>query len=85
MDESREEDKGRDAGRHGECYCPVCTMGRIIRVTRKRHRSFFEHISNARMEVLRAVRSLVDEKIDSIEKRKASEERKGSATKIEVE
>jgi hypothetical protein len=85
MNETKEEDKSPSTCRDGECYCPVCTLTRIVRGTKTKHSAFFDHISNAQIELLRALRSLVDERIDSIEKRKGAGEKKNTAFKVEVE
>jgi hypothetical protein len=85
MDESRGEDKERTSDHPERCYCPVCTFTRALKETRRKHSGFFEHFHNARIEMLRAVRSLVDERIASIEKAKAAEEAKDRVTKVEVE
>lgn len=45
---------------------------------------FFGHITNSRIEFLKAIRSLVDEKINSLEKQGAKRKEKKS-TRIKVE
>ena len=45
---------------------------------------FFEHLNRSRVEFLKAVRSLLDEKIDNIEN-KGKEKSGKKATKIKVE
>ena len=45
---------------------------------------FFEHINKSKMEFLKAIKSLVDEKIEDLEKKDSSKQKK-KATKIKVE
>ena len=45
---------------------------------------FFEHMTNSRVEFLKAIRSMVDQKIESLEKN-GSGEKKKKKTKIKVE
>jgi len=44
---------------------------------------FFEHLDLSRVEFLKAIRSLVDERIEGLEEKKRSKQEK-KATKIEV-
>ena len=76
MDEERNE---KDMG-----YCPI---GRIFQDLQKlsgKGSKFFEHLNNSHVEFLKAVRALVDERIENLESKGAPEEEKRS-TKIEVE
>jgi len=65
----------------------VCPVGRFFmdlqRVSGKKS-GFFEHLSRSQVEFLKAIRSLVDEKIETLEFKKQAREGK-KATKIEVE
>jgi hypothetical protein len=65
----------------------VCPVGRFFmdlqRGSRKKSK-FFEHLDLSRIEFLRAIRSLLDEKIESIEDKKMSRQEK-KATKIKIE
>lgn len=47
---------------------------------KEQYSGFFTHLRNARMEVLRAFRTLIDERISSLEKQK-----KKKVTKVKVE
>jgi hypothetical protein len=65
----------------------VCPVGRFFVDLEKcsaRRPKFFEHLDRSRVEFLKAVRSLLDDGIEALEKRERSG-RKKKATKIEVE
>jgi hypothetical protein len=65
----------------------VCPVGRFFMSFEgkgAKKSPFFEHISKSGLEFLKAVRSLVDERIESLE-RKEGKEGCRTATKIEVE
>ena len=65
----------------------VCPVGRFFmdleKASAKKSR-FFEHLDRSRVEFLKALRSLLDESIEHMEKRGRSGREK-KATKIEVE
>ena len=65
----------------------VCPVGRFFleleRASGKRN-AFYKHLNRSRLEFLKAVRSLMDEKIEDLEKRDQAKTSK-RATKIEVE
>ena len=64
----------------------VCPVGRFFTQLERcggRTSAFQEHFKKSRIEFLKAIRSLVDEGIERMEKEGGEEERK--ATKIEVE
>lgn len=64
-------------------YCPVGRFfGDLERVFEKTE--FRTHLRQSRIEFLKAVRSLVDEKIERLEKKSSSEVKK-KMTKIKVE
>ena len=71
-----------------EQLCPeTCPLGRFFSTfaTRKGGRSdFSKHVSQSQVEILKAVRSLVDMGIEYLEER-ASGKAEKKATKIEVE
>ena len=65
----------------------VCPVGRFFLDLEKlsgEKSNFFKHLNQSRVEFLKAIRSLVDEKIDNIEK-KGSKKTSKKATKIKVE
>ena len=65
----------------------LCQVGRFfldVEKTFGKKSKFFNHLTQSRVEFLKALRALVDEKIDGLEKKGAGGERKKMA-KIEVE
>jgi|GEM_PF-6963815 len=73
----------REEGRAGEGYpgeCPFCALNRLWGRGRKGQPDFFRHLRQAEAEVLKAFRSLIDTRIEQVEKEK--EPRR--ATKIKV-
>jgi hypothetical protein len=65
----------------------VCPVGRFFMTFERKGEKkseFFEHLSKSRIEFLRAVRSLVDDQIERLEKRERPNASK-RVTKIEVE
>jgi hypothetical protein len=52
---------------------------------RRRHGTFFHHLGNAEIELLKAFRSLIDQRINSLESESDTEGSRSRATKIEVE
>lgn len=65
----------------------LCPVGKFFldleKVTGKKSK-FFEHLSQSRIEFLKAIRSLVDERIEGLEKM-ASNKSKKKMTRIKVE
>jgi hypothetical protein len=64
----------------------VCPVGKFFMDLKKLPRSktkFFEHLDLSRIEFLKAIRSLVDERIEGLEEKKRSRQEK-KATRIEV-
>ena len=65
----------------------VCPVGRFFSDLEKlsgKRSEFVKHLSQSRIEFLKAIRSLVDERIEGLEK-KASKKDKKKGTKIKVE
>ncbi len=65
----------------------VCPVGRFFMdLKRGSHKKskFFEHLDLSRIEFLRAIRSLIDERIEGLEEKKSSRQEK-KATKIKIE
>uniref|UniRef100_A0A832EBG8 Uncharacterized protein n=1 Tax=Desulfacinum infernum TaxID=35837 RepID=A0A832EBG8_9BACT len=62
----------------------MCQMMHALGAGKGSGKPFWEHLTNARIEVLRAVRSLIDERIDHLEKKKTEKSEK-KATPIAVE
>jgi len=63
-----------------ETFCPFCLFMRCISLKQKKYEKFFDHLRKAKIEVLEAFKSLIEERIAEIEKGK-----KKKAEKIEVE
>lgn len=64
-----------------------CPLGRLFQDLEKiagRKSDFCRHMTQSRVEFLKAIRSLMDAKIEDLEKKTAPKEAK-KATKIEVE
>ena len=65
----------------------ICPVGRFFMNLEKasdKKSQFFEHLDRSRVEFLKALRSLLDESIERMEKRDRSG-RKKKATKIDIE
>ena len=65
-----------------EFMCPVCMLFNCVRDMTDRKSAFFQHMTNARIEFLEGIRSLIDERIETI--KKGTEKRKNRLTKIKV-
>jgi len=64
----------------------VCPLGKFFIDLQKLSlpkSKFFEHLDLSRIEFLKAIRSLVDEKIEGLEKKRSKQGKK--ATKINIE
>ena len=64
-------------------YCPVGKFFWDMQKSYRKKSKFFDHLDQSRIEFLKAIRSLVDERIADIEKKGAARSKK--ATKIKVE
>jgi hypothetical protein len=65
----------------------ICPVGRFFADLEKmsgKQTTFLKHFNRSRIEFLKAIRSIVDDRIESIEKQ-GSKKGKKKATKIEVE
>mgnify|MGYP000103160513 FL=1 len=65
----------------------ICPVGKFFLDLQKLSRprsKFFEHMDLSRIEFLKAIRSLVDERIEGLEEKKRSKQEK-KATKIHIE
>jgi hypothetical protein len=64
-----------------------CPVGRLLRDFEEicgKKSEFFEHMAQSRIEFLKGIRSLVDERIEHLEKKRSAKGGK-KMTKIEVE
>lgn len=64
--------------------CPVCMLFNLGSQIFGRESEFFRHMTNARIEFLQAIKSLIDRRIESLEKAK-EKTRKKKFSKISVE
>ena len=64
--------------------CPVGCFVRDIEKTFGKKSKFVDHMTQSRIEILKGIRSLVDERIDYLDKKKSGKKRK-KATKIKVD
>jgi hypothetical protein len=63
--------------------CPVGRFFLDLQKASEKKSEFFDHLTRSRVEFLKAIRSLVDEKIEGLEKKSAKGKKK--VTKIKVE
>ncbi|MFZ7112076.1 MAG: hypothetical protein ACOWYE_10375 [Desulfatiglandales bacterium] len=75
-----------DIERHdeGQYTCPLGRFFQDLERISGRKSAFFRHMTQSRVEFLKAVRSLIDARIEEIEKKAPAGEEK-RAEKIEVE
>jgi hypothetical protein len=66
------------------CNCPVGTFIKDVERAFGKKSSFIDHMTQSRIEVLKGIRSLVDERVNSLEKELSGGGKK-KATKIKVE
>lgn len=74
-----DKEKGRAAREHQTCRCPFCLSNRMMEEAKERYGGFLNHLRQARIEVLKGFRTLVDERISSLEREKKK------VTKVKVE
>ena len=79
MSKAKKEEKSKARVEHERCCCPFCFTSRIMEEAKEEYSGFFTHLRNARIEVLRGFRTLIDERISSLEKQKKK------VTKVKVE
>ena len=79
MRESKREKKSKACAEHNTCCCPFCLSSRMIDQAKEQYGGFFSQLRKARIEVLKAFRILIDERISSLE------EHKKKVTKVKVE
>ena len=75
MDKEKEEEK---------VECPVCRFFQELGKVSKKKSQFFDHMNLSQVEFLKAIRSLVDERIETLDARRGTRQER-TATKIEVE
>ena len=75
MDKEKEEQKTE---------CPVCRIFQELGKFSKKKSQFFDHMNLSQVEFLKAIRTLVDERIETLDAKGQPREEK-TATRIEVE
>ncbi len=61
------------------CHCPFCLCSRIWEEKKEQYKNLFAHLRKARIEVLKGFRTLIDDRISSLEQEKKK------VTKVKVE
>jgi len=79
VSKSKREKKNKASVERSACCCPFCLSSRMIEEAKEQYSGFFSHLRKARIEVLRAFRTLIDERISSLQ------EHKKKVTKVKVE
>jgi hypothetical protein len=72
----------KSSERKEEFVCPVCVLFDCLRDMTDRKSAFFQHMTNARIEFLEGIRSLIDERIEAM--KKGAGKKKNKLTKIKV-
>ncbi|MFH1351944.1 MAG: hypothetical protein ABII26_13575 [Pseudomonadota bacterium] len=75
---------GKEKNKEEMVLCPVGRFFSELERVSGRRSKFFDHLDRSRVEFLKAIRSLVDERIEAIEK-KGSEKAGKKMTKIKVQ
>ena len=75
---------GKEKNEEEMFYCPVARLFRDLEKVSRKRPKFLDHLVSSRVEFLKAVRSLIDEGIERLEKKTPSKARR-KATKIKVE
>ncbi|MDX2501277.1 MAG: hypothetical protein QNL14_12345 [Deltaproteobacteria bacterium] len=76
----------RNNSKENMCNCPIGTFFRDVEKTFGKKSNFIDHMTQSRIEVLKAFRSLVDDRINDLDRKKsASGKKKKRMTKVEVD
>jgi hypothetical protein len=75
----------RDEDKHEEMACPFCLLMNTFAESKRKHRAFFQHLTNAQIELLQAFKSVIDQQITCLEDKKKGMAVTKKPTKIEVE
>ncbi|MBW1666818.1 MAG: hypothetical protein JRI79_03400 [Deltaproteobacteria bacterium] len=73
--------------KESESETVICPLGRFLSDLQKAYgkkTKFFDHLNQSRVEFLKAIRSLLDQRIEDLESKTRSRQTK-KATKIKVE
>ena len=65
--------------------CPVGSFFLDMKRACGKKSKFFDHMAKSRVEFLKAVRSLIDERIEGLEKKHDTDKAEKKSTKINVE
>jgi hypothetical protein len=76
-----EEKKTKDS----TVYCPVARVCKELENAFGKESRFLEHLRRSRIEFLKGVKALVEDRIEDLEKRAGKGNRKKKMEKIEVE
>ena len=79
-EEYREEEREREFDRSPDPECPFCAALGVLNRRKSRHPEFFGHLRQAEAEMLKAFRSLIDDRLEECRE----EETPRKATKIKV-
>jgi hypothetical protein len=74
----------KNENKHDAVLCPVGRFFSDLEKTCGKESTFFEHMKKSRIEFLKGIRSLVDVRIEEIEKREKTGHKK-KATRVTVE
>lgn len=74
----------KEKDRKEMAYCPVGRFFLDLEKASGKKSKFFDHLTQSRVEFLKAIRSIVDERIEELEKKHSTKGRK-RVSKIKVE
>ena len=69
MKERKREEVGEERVRQEVCMCPFCLGRKFMEDQVERYGDFFSHLNQARIEVLLAFRSFLDQRIADLRKK----------------
>ena len=79
MSKTKKAEKARARMEDEACCCPFCLSRKMMEDAKDHYSGFFTHLRKARIEVLSAFRTLIDERISALEQEKKK------VTKVKVE
>jgi hypothetical protein len=65
--------------------CPLCTLMNGVCGVHSKYSGFFTHLINAKVEFLQACKSLIDARIETLERMKKERGESRKATKIHID
>lgn len=69
MEKNNNTEEQRDC-RSQNCTCPYCSAMNMISPWFKMKDDFWMHLANSKIEFLKAIRTLIDDTIESVEKKR---------------